>query len=34
MYEEKIQELYEKLTAKLSAEADRVKTDIPFIPIQ
>lgn len=34
MQEAWINELYEKLTAKLSAEADRVKSDIPFIPIQ
>ncbi len=34
MQEAWINELYEKLTEKLSAEADRVKSDIPFIPIQ
>ena len=34
MDEKWLDELYTKLTAKLSAEADRVKTDIPFIPIQ
>jgi len=34
MDEKWIHELCGKLSAKLSAEADRVKTDIPFIPIQ
>lgn len=34
MQETWIDELYEKLQAKLSAEADRVKSDIPFIPVQ
>lgn len=34
MQEAWIDELYEKLETKLSAEADRVKSDIPFIPIQ
>ena len=34
MQEAWIDELYEKLVAKLSVEADRVRSDIPFIPVQ